>query len=214
MTGERALSVTPQRADTLGGMNARAVRALRGVLVTATAVVISSSAHLAAGGSAPGLIGLVTAVVLGSVLGTALLGGQRLTVVRTAATIAGGQVVFHAVFSWGAIATVTQNAHHHGAVVTPAVDALHTHDASGMFLAHVVAGLLALALLLAEQRLLDRIIDAARRAVARVRELTSTPSLPESAPRVVWHARTVAAPVSAHRNPVARRGPPLAPLPA
>lgn len=214
MISELTVSARPQRVDTLTGMNARAVRLLRGVLVTATAVVISSTTHVAAGGAAPGLVGLVTAVVLGSVLGTALLSGQRLTVARTAATIAGGQVVFHTVFSWGAVATVALSPHDHGAVVTPAVDALHAHDAGGMVLAHVVAGLLALAVLLVEQRVLDRIVDVARRAVSRLREVISASPLPVTARRPRWRMRSSAPAVSAHRNPVARRGPPLALSPA
>lgn len=190
-------------------MNPRALRLLRGVVVTSTAVVLSSAAHLAAGGAAPGLIGLATALVLGTVLGTALLAGGRLTATRTAATIAGGQVVFHTVFSWGsAESTVVSAAHAHDTVAALPTDALLAHDAGGMVLAHVVAGVLSLAVLLVEQRLLDRVVSAARRAVARLLAL-GTGVLPGSSFARLIIGDDDSAPSSrTPRGLVRRRGPP------
>lgn len=196
-------------------MNPRAVRLARGAAVTATAVALASTAHLLAGGAAPGLAGLAIAFVLGTVLGTAVLSGHRLTVVRTAATIVGGQAIFHAVFTWGAGAPMpgaSPSAHAHAltsAFAPLAQDAVPVHSDSGMLIAHVVAGLLSLAVLLVEQRLLDRLVDRARRAVLRVLAVASPALLPIvplrlSASRISTHPATAPAP-----SPALRRGPPV-----
>ena len=156
-------------------MNPRASRLLRAIAVTGSAVALASAAHMLAGGAAPGLIGLVTAMVLGSVLGTALLSSGRLTPLRTAATIAGGQFVFHTVFTWGATASAAPTHDHGGAASLASADALHAHDAEGMVLAHVVAGLLALAVLLVEQRLVDGVVALTARVLRRLRPFVSAP---------------------------------------
>lgn len=196
-------------------MNPRALRLLRGVIVTATAVAISSVAHVAAGGGSPGLIGLATALVVGSALGTALMRPDRLTPARTAATIAGGQLVFHLVFAWGQTVSTSQAAPHvhaHAALpVQTATDALATHDASAMLLAHVGAGLLSLAVLLLEQRLLDRVVVAAQRALARLVEPTA-PLAPLGTLPCLGRPADASLPTLAHhRALILRRGPP-APL--
>ena len=157
-------------------MNPRAWRLLRATVVTVSAVALASAAHMAAGGAAPGLIGLATAMVLGSVLGTALLSNGRLTPWRTAATIAGGQLVFHTVFTWGATASVPVAAHAHGAVTVASADALHPHDAEAMVLAHVVAGVLALAVLLVEQRLVDGLVALTARVLRTILCIAAPPT--------------------------------------
>ncbi|MBX9472914.1 hypothetical protein [Microcella sp.] len=156
-------------------MNPRAARLLRATAVTVSAVALASAAHMAAGGAAPGLIGLVTAIVLGSMLGTALLSNGRLTPWRTAATIAGGQLVFHTVFTWGGTAIVPVDPHLHAAVTVASADALHAHGAETMLLAHVVAGLLALVVLLVEQRVVDGLVALTARVLRRLRPFVSTP---------------------------------------
>jgi hypothetical protein len=198
-------------------MNPRALRLLRGSAVTATAVALSSAAHLAGGGGAPGAIGLLTAFVLGSILGTALLAGDRLTPLRTAATIAGGQLVFHGVFSWGAAAPgAASGSAHAGHLPTalPLTAALPADDASGMLLAHAVAGVLALAVLLLEQRLLDRLVATARRALARLVTAAPVPVLPALPPRIGRPADADRPTLADHRALVPRRGPPALLLPA
>lgn len=161
--------------DTLRGMNPRASRLLRAIAVTASAVALASAAHMLAGGAVPGLIGLVTAMVLGSVLGTALLSNGRLTPLRTAATIAGGQLVFHTVFTWGASASAAPTHDHGGAASLSSSDALHAHDAEAMVLAHVVAGLIALGVLLIEQRLVDGLAALTARVLRRLRPFVNAP---------------------------------------
>ena len=195
-------------------MNPRALRLLRAIVVTATAVVVSSVAHIAGGGAAPGVIGLVTALVLGTVLGTFLLVGRRLTLARTAATIAAGQIVFHAVFGWGTGATASAvsgpslPAHVHGAAGGVSADALPAHDAHGMLLAHVVAGVLSLAVLLIEQHLLDRMVVAARRAAARLLPRDDAPPTVGSVPRLLIGAHETAPLSRVPSGRVRRRGPP------
>jgi len=200
----------PQDRDTLGGMNPRAQRLLRGMLVTGTTVAIASTAHLVAGGSAPGVAGLAIAMLLGSVLGLWLLGDSRLRPVRTALVVAGGQVVFHAVFSWGALSAATSIGDHggHGAVAPAELATGITHDHSSMVLAHVVAGVVSLVLLLSEQRIVDTVVALSVSVVRRLHPVVSVPT--------VW-VRTVAPLTrdSAHPHgrssmpPPLRRGPPL-----
>lgn len=205
-------------------MNPRALRLLRGAVVTGTAVALASTAHLAAGGDAPGLAGLLIAFVLGTALGTALLSRARLTLVRTAAVIVVGQWVFHTVFAWGSVtptpvAPTAPDAHAHDAVSPlsfslSAPDALHEHGATTMLLAHVVAGLLSLAVLLAEQRLLDRVVAVARRAVARVLEFGSSAVVLPILPRVSAVCAQRRPRVAPACSPSRPRGPPALALAA
>lgn len=162
--------------DTLGGMNPRALRLLRGMFVTATTTVIASTAHIAAGGGAPGSVGIVIALLAGSTLGLALLGGPRLHPLRTGLVIALGQVVFHAVFSWGSGgAPVAAGSHSsHSAEGFADVSTLVVHDHAGMVLAHVVAGVLSLGLLLGEQRLVENLVALTARVLRRLRPVTSS----------------------------------------
>ncbi len=157
-------------------MNPRAQRLLRGMLVTGTTVAIASTAHLVAGGAAPGVAGIVIAMLLGSVLGLWLLGDSRLRPVPTALVVAGGQGVFHAVFSWGALGASSSGDHNgHGVVVPAELAASVTHDHSSMVFAHVVAGVVSLALLLSEQRIIDSVAALAVSVVRRLLPLASVP---------------------------------------
>jgi hypothetical protein len=130
------------------------------MLVTGTTVAIASSAHLVASGAAPGLAGLAIAMLLGSVLGLLLLGDSRLRPLRTALVVAGGQVVFHAVFSWGTFGAASSSAGHgsHGGLAPAELAMGVTHDHSSMVLAHVVAGVVSFALVMSEQRIVDAIV--------------------------------------------------------
>jgi hypothetical protein len=157
-------------------MNPRALRLLRGMLVTGTTVAIAATAHLVAGGTAPGRFGIAIALLVGSILGLWLLDAPRLGPARTTLVVAGGQVVLHTVFGWGAPGLETGDAHGaHGVAPTSELSAAAAHDHSGMLLAHVVAGVLSVALLLAEQCLVDGIVALAARVLQNLRPLASAP---------------------------------------
>lgn len=191
-------------------MNPRAQRLLRGMLVTGTTVALASTAHLVAGGAAPGVAGLAIAMLLGSVLGLWLLDDSRLRPMRTAVVVAGAQIVFHAVFSWGTLGATSSIGDHgsHGAVAPSELATALTHDHSSMVLAHVVAGLVSLVLLLSEQRIVD---TAVALSVSVVRRLHPVVSVSTVAVRPVAPLTRDAAHPRGRSSlpPPLRRGPPL-----
>jgi len=194
-------------------MNPRALRLLRGTFVTGTSVVLTSAAHIAAGGGAPGIMGLAIAMLLGSTLGLVLLAGPRLTVVRTAVVVAGGQVVFHAVFGWSdAAAAAGSGGHIHGAASASGEGLIAApsaaHGGAAMVGAHVIAGVVSLALLLTEQRLLDGIVAATLTVVRRLVEPIVNSVEPQTA-RVGVSTGTLQPLGRPSRLPVPRRGPPM-----
>lgn len=204
-----------QNQDTLGGMNPRAQRLLRGMLVTGTTVALASTAHLVAGGAAPGVAGLAIAMLLGSVLGLWLLDDSRLRPVRTALVVAGGQGVFHAVFSWGTLGAASSGAvssgvdhGSHSAVAPAELATAVTHDHSGMVLAHVVAGVVSLVLLFSEQRIVDTAVALSVSVVRRLQPVVSVrPALVRA---VAPLTRDSAHPQGrSSLPPPLRRGPPL-----
>lgn len=190
-------------------MNNRALRLLRGMLVTGSTVALASTAHLVAGGDAPGIFGIAIALLLGSILGLWLLDGPRLRPVRTALVVAGGQVVFHTVFSWGALgaaATAPQHASH-GAAGIADLSAAAAHDHASMVVAHVVAGVLSVAMLLVEQRLIEGLGALTGRVLQRLVPLVTTP-LPASRTSVALDRDSVRPRGRSSLPPPLRRGPP------
>jgi hypothetical protein len=196
-------------------VNSRALRLLRGMLVTGTSVVLSSTAHIAAGGAAPGLAGLAIAMLLGSTLGLIVLAGPRLSLVRTAIVITAGQVVFHAVF--GLSAPVGSAGHEHGSMpltgdgllaAASETAAATTSSGAAMVATHVLAGILSLILILTEQKLLDRIVAATLWVVRRVLSPVVTP-VDSPCARVGVSTRFSQPLGRPSRRVVPRRGPPL-----
>ncbi len=190
-------------------MNNRALRLLRGMLVTGSTVALASTAHLVAGGDAPGIFGIAIALLLGSILGLWLLDGPRLRPVRTALVVAGGEVVFHAVFSWGAFgaaATAPQHASH-GAVGIADLSAAAAHDHASMVVAHVVAGVLSVAMLLVEQRLIEGLGALTGRVLQRLIPLVTTP-LSAARTSVALDRDSVRPRGRSSLPPPLRRGPP------
>lgn len=180
----------------------------RAAVGASLAVFVALVAHVTAGGAMPHLLGVVGPLVLALPAAT-LLVGRRPSLVGTSAVVAVSQVLFHALFSLGAVGA-TSTAHHHGAPVS--LEDAPTLAVAGMPLAHLAAAALTTLLL----HRAERAVLAARAAAGVVAawldrlRLPLTPRLDLPAP-----VRLVVAPVADVEPRIAvlaavvsRRGPP------
>ncbi|MDM4764099.1 hypothetical protein QT381_13895 [Galbitalea sp. SE-J8] len=136
-------------------MPARARRTLRGLATAVVATAVAAGAHALAGGYVPNAPSLALALVFAALTSVALA-GRRSRAWRTAASVAVSQLAFHTVFAAiGTDATLIAVGHGHGgahgvahggSVLVTAAEHAHTADPR-MWIAHVVAGALTVALL-------------------------------------------------------------------
>lgn len=204
--------------------NPRATRALRGAVAAAFSTFVALLSHLAGGGELPGTWGIVTPLVLSTLL-CVFLSGQRLSVPRLAASVAVSQFLFHALFVLGTTTAVAAqlgaHAGHGGqALATPgmvgaqAAGVAHLH--AGMWLAHAAAALLTIAALHRGETVLAGLARFAGFVLARVAPAFSAPLGPVSPNSATgsragtghWAAR-VLLPLGCFPSTALRRGPPL-----
>ncbi|MGV8969873.1 MAG: hypothetical protein ACOH1J_05435 [Microbacteriaceae bacterium] len=132
-------------------MSTRWARFARGWVTASFSVLVAALSHVAAGGSAPGLFGVVVALAFGGML-SVLLAGRTLSRVRLAVSVAVSQAIFHLLFTSPVTSAVANSGstHNHGATLAPfTVDAptaaAHTsHTDGAMWLAHALAAVLTL----------------------------------------------------------------------
>ena len=137
-------------------MSTRWARFARGWVTASFSVLVAALSHVAAGGTAPGLFGVVVALTFGGMV-SVLLAGRTLSLVRLAVSVAVSQAIFHLLFTATGAGTVTSPAllqgtvgHNHGAALTTlTVDATTTaahtsHTDGAMWLAHALAAVLTL----------------------------------------------------------------------
>ncbi|PZQ88218.1 MAG: hypothetical protein DI534_12195 [Leifsonia xyli] len=194
-------------------MTPRAARLLRGMLLGGVATLLAAASHLAGGGPAPSPIALVLGGVFATAVGTIAVGrrvaGRPLGLIRTAVAVAIAQLAFHLAFSLlGTGATVSSTGAHHNrmfALVADPASAV-TQGGGGMWLAHLVAGVLTVAYL---RRLEGRVwAILARLGGFLVRSLGIRIPSPTGRPaaRAAQHLGGHA--VTALRDAITRRGPP------
>ncbi|RQP11116.1 MAG: hypothetical protein EAS51_06770 [Microbacteriaceae bacterium] len=197
-------------------MSPRAVRLLRGALLGGVATVLAAVSHLVGGGPAPTVIALLLGGVFSTAVGTIAVGrvraGRRaLTLPRTIAGAAVGQLAFHLVFSLlGQGATVTV-AGHHGSLAALAADPAQAvaQGGAGMWTAHLFAGVLTVLYLRhLEARVWAVLAQLGGLVVRALRVVAVAPFVPGSRVVVVRSTRT---PASVLRDAIARRGPPALP---
>ncbi|TIH35563.1 hypothetical protein [Subtercola vilae] len=82
-------------------MTSRAARVLRGLISAGVSVFVAALSHVAAGGMAPGTVGLALALAVSSLVCVALA-GKRLSLPRLALSVAFSQVALHLLFTVGA----------------------------------------------------------------------------------------------------------------
>ncbi|MFC5930591.1 hypothetical protein [Cryobacterium melibiosiphilum] len=122
----------------------RWTRVGRGSLTASVAVLLAALSHLAAGGTAPALLGIVVALAF-AVPVSVLLAGRTLSLFRLSLAVGVSQLLLHALFGLGAASpSALSIAGHHG-LVTVAADSASVaalHSGGAMWLAHGLAALL------------------------------------------------------------------------
>ncbi|KZE88904.1 hypothetical protein [Microbacterium sp. TNHR37B] len=195
------------------GRATRHERALRGAAAAVIATVLAATAHTLAGGGAPAwwmVVGVALLVLPCSVW----LAGRRMGAVGTMASVLLTQGLLHVAFVIlnGTEPVRMAGGHHHASTALPALSmpdgatALHAHLTPGMIVAHAIAGLLTIVLLLAGEAAVRRIARGIRSAAARV--LSPIVSAPH--PRGVVPAHTAIGPSPVFLSVLSRRGPPTA----
>jgi len=99
-------------------MTTRGARLVRGWLTASVAVFVAAFAHVAGGGSRPGELGTVLALVFSGLVCT-FLAGRSLSLFRMSASVVVSQFLFHILFGLGgggAGALTVVGGSHHGSV--------------------------------------------------------------------------------------------------
>lgn len=194
----------------------RATRVIRASVAASIATFVALFSHVAAGGAMPQWLGIAVPWVLSLAVCTVLV-GRALSLVRLSAAVLVSQLLFHLLFvlgaDTGAAGATTATGHVHG---LPALD-LSTNTVVvaadlSMWLAHLVAAALTVAVLYRGERLVIRLGVLAREILSWVRRriLTGDITLPAVAGRPGL-VSACAAPIRSARVAtfVRRRGPPL-----
>ncbi|WP_111720482.1 hypothetical protein [Homoserinimonas sp. OAct 916] len=132
-------------------MTTRWARFVRGWLTAILAVFVAALFHLAAGGAAPGWLGVSIALGFSGML-SVILAGKTVSLARITIAVAFAQLLLHIMFSLDAAAggmTVTGNAHHGPVSITFAESAgaatAHAHFDGWMIVSHAAAALITIA---------------------------------------------------------------------
>ena len=186
----------------------RAGRAARGALAGSLTTLLALSFHVFGGGVAPDAVAIVGSL-LAAIWVCTMLAGRALKPWLLVVAVTVAQLVLHTVFSMST-ATVLPFAvpaagHAHGDVAIGAV----LHGGHAMWIAHVLAGVATIAVVLLGDRMLTAAAEVGSRIVRRILVAMVTPAPPStpiaplpSAPLALTLAdRAVAA--------VSRRGPPV-----
>lgn len=128
----------------------------RGFGVASFSVFVAAMSHIVAGGHAPGILGIVLAVVFSTLAATAAI-GRRLSMVRLVVSVAFSQAALHLLFSMnGSVSSPTLG--HHEQFLAVAPTAASHGESPSMWVAHAIAGLVAIAALRAAQFSLGTIV--------------------------------------------------------
>lgn len=166
----------------------------------------------------PGPLGIVVPLVF-STLVCVLLAGRRLSLLRLSLSVAVSQVLFHTLFILGAaqgVTTMPMTGGHlsHGAPVSidaSAVPMMHDgHAGAGMWLAHVIAGLVTIAALYRAETLLSTAAAVKELVLARlVPAALAALASPVRTTRVTMHSDEPGLrPLGVYPETTALRGPP------
>ncbi|GIG34934.1 hypothetical protein [Cellulomonas pakistanensis] len=186
-------------------------------MASGVATFAALMSHVLGGGAVPGPLGIVLPLVLATPV-CLVLAQVRLGWLRLACSVGISQLLFHTLFSLGAVgraAPAADGAHQHAGATTlvPDADAMaHSGHASGsMWLAHAGAAVVTVLALRHGEAALARVVAAVRRAAHRVLvvRVPALPVLPHApaAPLRDEHAWRPVARVLTSAS-VVRRGPP------
>lgn len=175
-------------------MASRWARFVRGWLTAGISVFVAAVSHVAGGGAAPGLLGVVLAMAFAGILCVALA-GKSLSRVRLGVSVAASQFAFHLLFSLGTgpAASVMSNAghgHQHTAVLLTAGSApastMTMHNDPSMWAAHAFAALITVVLLRRGETAFWQLLELARTAwvAVAVPRFVAVGSMPVDGTRV------------------------------
>ncbi|WP_194422210.1 hypothetical protein [Microbacterium abyssi] len=148
-------------------MTSRQLRLLRGSAASSVATIIAAVSHTIGGGAAPHPL-LIAALSVFLTPIAALLVGRRLSLPRLTATVLLSQSVFHVLFvalNATVASSVASTGHQHTLVLSPLGESV-APDA-GMLAAHLLAGMLTVALLWRGESTLRAIARWARAVLRR-----------------------------------------------
>ena len=177
-------------------MAPRWTRFVRGWLTAGFSVVVAAFSHVAGGGAAPGLLGVVLALAFSAPLCIALT-GRRVSTIRLAVSVAASQLAFHLLFSLGggaASGAAAAGGHHSPLVVTAgsgaALAAADEHvmvmAGGAMWAAHALAALVTVVGIRQGARCLERLVVVAGRGLARMgRALSGAVAVTPAGPRLL-----------------------------
>ncbi|QJU55404.1 hypothetical protein SCB71_20515 [Herbiconiux sp. KACC 21604] len=154
-------------------MNTRSTRVVRGLGAASVAVFMAALSHVAAGGGAPAVLGLVIAGAFSMVV-CVLFTARRPSLPLLAVSVALSQFAFHLLFGVGdrggsGLSVATQR---HGDHVTTTLvpdgssAALHHHDGGAMWVAHAMAAVLTVVALRRGEFALRRLLALGRAGLA------------------------------------------------
>ena len=188
-------------------MNSRLARVARGTAAASFATFVAAFSHSLAGGSTSWL-GLTAALVIAIMVCT-LLTARTLSLWRLALSIGASQFLFHALF--GSVGTPVIVQHTMQSVLTMhTTDAplAHSHTASTMWLAHVVAALATVLAFRFGEKAFWSVADTARLLLARLLVVT-IPVLAIPRPVVAVDRRFVPSDLALLLSSMRHRGPPV-----
>ncbi len=164
-------------------MGTRGVRVARGVATSGVAILVAAVSHMAGGGEAPGIVGVVIAAAFALPVST-FLAGRTISVMRLAIAVAFSQGAFHLLFSVGAATTASTRmvGGHHGMgghVLTTVAGSAESaaggaaamagmHHGPGMWAAHVLAAAVTCVALRFGERAFWDLVALARTAIVVV----------------------------------------------
>ena len=151
-------------------MDSRWGRVARGWTAASFATIVAAVSHTLGGGAPPTLFAMLVSAVI-SAMACTLLAGRTLSLWRLGASVALSQVLFHSVFS--GLGTPVSAAHSHAPTM---IDAGTTHHAGGMWIAHIVAGVVTLAALRYAETAFWGLSATARLFIARVIAVVALPA--------------------------------------
>lgn len=191
--------VTTVRVDSRWG------RVARGWSAAGFATVVAAVSHTLGGGAPPTAFAMLVSLVISATACT-LLAGRSLSVWRLGASVAISQVLFHTLFS--GLGTPIAAAHAH----TPApLESIVGHHSSGMWLAHIFAGLITLAALRYAETAFWGLAATARLFFARLVAAVASPApLPIVRHRIALDAAILPRGTARFISPMRYRGPPVA----
>jgi hypothetical protein len=122
-------------------VQSRASRVARGWIAGSFATGVAATSHGVAGGSAPSVLAIGTALVFAGVLGTFAI-GRRASLPRLTLVVAGSQLAFHLVFSALTPGTAVAGGHHGPALLQQS--AISQGADASMWIGHALALLVTL----------------------------------------------------------------------